>query len=168
MREGIGESFFRHPDPSVFVRGEFGGLQMRFITVKNLGNGLTLLRGKRGDTDQRFYPLLIRSGNHCAGIGVPGYNHGTFCPGDRPVQGHDIVAERGQREGRGNDLQSLFAETENDFLPTRTIRPSAMGNNYRAVFRKWHVSFRSSDRVAGVKSKLPEEKFSDTLRNELA
>jgi hypothetical protein len=91
--------------------------------------------------DQRFYALVIRCSNHCTGIGVSRYNHGTFCPDDRPVQCDDIVAERGERKRRGNDLQSLFAERENDFLPTRSIRPSAMGSNHRAVFRKWYVSF---------------------------
>src|SRR4029077_17261495 len=138
MREGIRESFFRHPDPSIFIRSKLGSLRKRFITVKNLGDGLALVRGKRGDINQRFYALLIGSGNHCTGIGVSGYNDVAVHPSDRPVQGHDIVAKRGERERRGNDLQSLFAERENDFLPTRTIRPGAMGNNYRAIFRKWH------------------------------
>jgi hypothetical protein len=44
---------------------------------------------------------------------------------------------------RGNGLPSWFAERENDFLPTRSIHPSAMGNNYGAVFRKSPASFLS-------------------------
>jgi hypothetical protein len=91
-------------------------------------------------------------------------NHRTVCPGDRPVQCDDIVAERGEWERRGNDLQSLFVEKENDFFPTRSIRPGAMGNNYRAVFRKWHFLLIV---LQVLNHKLPE-KFSDTLRNELA
>src|SRR5689334_20452585 len=138
MREGVGESLLRHPDPAVFIRSKLGSLRMRFITVKDLGDCLTLLRGQRGDIDQRFHALLIGPANHCAGVGVSGYNHGTLCPGDRSVQRDDIVAERSEREGRSNNLQSLFAEKENDFLPARSIRPGAMNNNYRAVFREWH------------------------------
>src|SRR6476660_6235830 len=41
MREGIGKSFLRHPDPSVFVRSQLGCLRMRFVAVKNLGDSLT-------------------------------------------------------------------------------------------------------------------------------
>src|SRR6476620_8741427 len=155
MREGIGKSFLRHPDPSVFVRSQLGCLRMRFVAVKNLGDSLTFFGGKRRHIDQRFYALLISSRDHCTGIGVPRYNHGTFCPGDRPVQYDDIVAERGERERRGNDLQSLLAKRQNDFIPTRSIRPSAMGNNHRAAFSKLHAV------------SLPE-KFSDTLRDKLA
>src|SRR5258705_7414715 len=155
MREGTGESFLRHPDPSVFVSGKLGGLRMRFIAVENLSDSLTLLGGKRGNIDERFYALLIRCGNHCTGIGMPRYDHGTLCPGDRPVQRGDIVVERAKRERRGNHLHTFFAEKENDFLPTRSIRPGTMGNNHRAVFSKWHAV------------PLPE-KFPDALRDKLA
>ena len=127
---------------------------MRFVAVEDLGDSLTFLGGKRCHIDQCFYALLIHCCNHCTGVGVSRYNHGTFCPGDRPVQRGDIVTERGKRKRRSNDLQSLLTEREDNFLPTRSIRPSAMGNNYRAVFSKGHVVF------------LPE-KLPDTLRNEL-
>src|ERR1700742_526058 len=104
MREGIGKSFLRHPDKFVFVRSQLGCLRMRFVAVKDLGDSLTFLWGKRRHIDQRFYALLISSCDYCTGIGVSRYNDGTFRPGDRPVQYGDIVAERGERERRGNDL----------------------------------------------------------------
>src|SRR6478609_8814251 len=110
MREGIEESFLRHPDPSVLVRSQLGCLRMRFVAVEDLGDSLTLLGGKRRHIDQCFYALLIHCCNHCTGVGVSRYNHGTFCPGDRPVQRGDIVTERGKRKRRSNDLQSLFTE----------------------------------------------------------
>jgi hypothetical protein len=123
---------------------------MRFIAVKDLGDSLPLLRSQRCHIDQRFDALVIRCRNHCTGISVSCDNHRTVCPGDRPVQCDDIVAERGEWERRGNDLQSLFVEKENDFVPTRSIRPSTMGNNHRAIFREWHVSFLCSDPVLQV------------------
>src|SRR5262245_2015922 len=97
---------------------------MRFVTVKDLSDSFTLVRGKGCDIDQRFYAILIRSGNHCTGIGVPSYDDGTSCPGDCPVQCSDVVAERGEWKRRGNELQVLFTEKKNDVLPTRSIRPS--------------------------------------------
>ena len=99
---------------------------MRFIAVEDLGDDLTFVGRKRRDVDERFYALLIGSCNHCPGIGVSRYNYRTFCPGDRPVQRDDVVTERGERKRRGNDLQSFLVEKEDDCLPTRSIRPSAM------------------------------------------
>src|SRR5262249_41639724 len=144
MREGIRESFRRHPDPSVIVRNELRGLRMHFVTVKDLGNSLTFLRGKRRHIDQRFHSLVICSRNHSAGVRVTRCNHGALRPGDCPVQRDDVVAEGGEWERRGNNLESFFAEKKNYFLPTRSIRPSAMGNNYRADFSKGHLSILDS------------------------
>ena len=75
---------------------------MRFVAIKDIGDGFTFIGGKRRHIDQRFYVLLIRSCNHCTGIGVSRDNHGTLCSGDRPVQRDDIFAERGERERRSN------------------------------------------------------------------
>jgi hypothetical protein len=66
---------------------------MRFVTIKNVRNGLTLVWRKRGDIDKRFYALFVNSCNHCTRIGVSGYNDRTSRPGNRPVQGNDIVAQ---------------------------------------------------------------------------
>src|SRR5882724_11770293 len=158
----------------MFVRSELRGLRMRFVAIKDIGNGLTVIGSKRSNIDQRFYALLIRSCNHCTGIGVSRDNHGTFCPSNSSVQRHDVFAERSEWERRSNDMQSLFAERENDFLPTRSIRPSTMGDNHCAVFRKSHVSIqpdwvgRLLENAAGIGAFAAYRSTKDPRRRESA
>src|SRR5262245_23236648 len=46
MREGIGEPFVRHPDPSLFIRSQLGCLRMSFVAVKHLTDSFPLIRSK--------------------------------------------------------------------------------------------------------------------------
>jgi len=114
------------PDQAVGVRAERGGFRMVFRPVVDVADGLALVRGERGDVDERRHGLMAGRRDDRAGVGVPGHHDRALDALQRPVERRHVIRQRGQRQWHGDRLDSGRAQARDHLVPARSIGPGGV------------------------------------------
>ena len=102
---------------TVTIWRQLGSLRVRFTAVEDIRDGLTLIRCQGSHIDKTLHLFVARRRDDGAGIGVADKNDRPRHALKRAVERRDIIAERGQREGRGDDADTVSRERTDHLCP---------------------------------------------------
>jgi hypothetical protein len=90
---------------------------MRRSAVEHIRDRLAFIRGESADVDERLHLLAQRRRDHGAGIGVADQDDRRGDALERSIERCDIVAERCQRQRRGDRLDAIGRQRRDHLRP---------------------------------------------------
>src|SRR5215470_16349443 len=104
---------------------------MRLGAVEDICDGLTFRGRERRNVDERLYPVIIRTRDHGAAIGVSRKHRRPARSLEYTPQRGYVVVKRCKGNWRARNFKAFLSERQDYVLPAGAVSPGAMNQHDR-------------------------------------